>query len=201
MTKGIRYRITSERSDYAVRDVVQVKTYHDVLDEYCGHPESNSLAPDGSLCRGSTVGLLRRRPVAALCLKHVGKESNRLEDVEAGLAHDADEVYTEYADPAHDPWRMIVVPVLKFIPLPKLQEATGMSRTQLKALRNEHAMPRPQNREVLVRIAASFAREQLRRAGKRQPRGDLEACAVWLASNDALSTDLRRTTTGPSQHA
>jgi hypothetical protein len=180
--KGSPYRITSERSDYVVRGLAQVKTYRDVLDEYRGHPESKSLAPDGTLCRGSTVGLLRRRPVTALCLKHVGKESNRLEEVEAGLVHDADEVYTEYADPGHDPWRAIIVPVLKRIPLPQLQAETGLSRTQVKALRNEHAHPRAWTQAKTTRAAAGFARQQLQGAGKPMPRGDLEVCAAYLSA-------------------
>jgi hypothetical protein len=34
---------------------------------------------------------------------YIGKESNWLEDVGAGVVHDLDEVFTEYADPRHDP--------------------------------------------------------------------------------------------------
>jgi hypothetical protein len=36
-------------------------------------------------------------------LVHLGKEANRREEVEAGLEHDPDEVYTAYADPRRDP--------------------------------------------------------------------------------------------------
>jgi hypothetical protein len=113
------------------------------------------------------------------CHRHVGKESNRLEEVEAGLVHDADAVYTEYEDPAHDPWRMIVVPVLRQMSRRLIMEGTGLARSTITALRNGHGVPHPHTREVLTRIAATFARVQLRKADKQPPRGDLEACAAY----------------------
>jgi hypothetical protein len=139
-----------------------------------------SLAPDGTPCTSTTVGLLRRRLVTALYLTHVGKESNRLEEVDAGLVHDHDEVYTEYPDLAHDPWQILVVPVPKQIPAQRIQQQTGMSLSQIKAVRNGHARPRDTHREALIRAAAAFARTQLADAGLPVPHGDLEACAVWL---------------------
>jgi hypothetical protein len=111
--RGTRCTIRTGASLYAVPGAVHVKTYRDMLAEYRQHPESKSLAPDGTLCTGSTVGQLRCRPVTALYVTHGGKESNRLEEVEAGLVHDPEEVYTEHHDPAHDAWATLVVPVLK----------------------------------------------------------------------------------------
>jgi hypothetical protein len=181
---GTRYTIRTRTSPYAVPGEARVKTYRDVLDEYRRHPEAKSLAPDGTLCTGATVGLLRRRPVTALYLTHVGKESNRLEEVEAGLVHDPEEVYTAYPDPAHDPWRLLVVPVLKHLPIPHLHEQSGLSRTQLKALRNAHAQPHARHREVLLHAAGAFARDRLAAAGRPVPHEDLPACAAWLAGND-----------------
>jgi transposase len=99
---GKQYAITTTTSPYATR-AVRVKSYRDVLDDYRTHPEAKSLSPDGGLCRRTTVGLLRRRTVTMLSLTHVGKESNLLEEVEAGLVHDPDEVYTEYVDVRRDP--------------------------------------------------------------------------------------------------
>jgi hypothetical protein len=179
--KGTRYRTTSERSEYAVRDLAQVKTYRDMLDEYRGHPENKSLAPDGGLCRGSTVGLLRRRPVKARYLTYVGKESNRLESVEAGLVHDPDEVYTEYEDPAHDSWQVLVLPILKQVKRSILAEKSGLSLRSIAALRNGQTRPRAEHREVHTRAAADFARQRLRVVGKQAPRGDLEACVAYLS--------------------
>jgi hypothetical protein len=192
--KDIRYRITAERSDYIVSDLAQVKTYRDVLDEYRGHPEGKSLAPDGALCRGSTVGLLRRRPVTARILTHVGKESNRLESVEAGLVHDPEEVYSEYEGPAHSPWHLFVVPILKQMKRSVLAEKTGLSVRAIAAIRNGHALARSEHRDVLTQVAASYAREQLRLAGAQPPRGDLEACAAFPES---IACTVRATRTTP----
>jgi hypothetical protein len=134
-----------------------------------------------------TGGLLRRRPVAALSLTHVGTESNRLEEVEAGLVHDPDEIYTEYEDPAHAPWRSLVVPVLRQMPRRLIMEGRGLARRTITAVRNSHGVPHPQTREALTHLAANFAREQLQAAGKQIPDGDLEACAAYRTLN-ALRT-------------
>jgi hypothetical protein len=181
---GTRYTIRTGASPYAVPGEVRVKTYRDVLDDYRRHPESKSLAPDGTPCTGLTVGLLRRRPVTALYLTHVGKESNQLEEVEAGLVHDPEEVYTEYQDPAHDPWATLAVPVLKQMPRPQLETATGLDRSTLTRLRNGSTQPRTMHRETLTHVAGIFARDQLAASGQAVPREDLAACASWLAWKD-----------------
>lgn len=49
---------------------------------------------------------MRMRPEL---LTHVGKGSNRIEEVEAGLEHDPDKIYAEYADPKRDPSRTLVL--------------------------------------------------------------------------------------------
>jgi hypothetical protein len=47
------------------------------LRRYRDHPESKSLAPDGSRCSGSTHGLLRRDRIVAGTLRGIGKEADR----------------------------------------------------------------------------------------------------------------------------
>ena len=101
-----------------------------------------------------------------------------MEEVNAGLVHDADEVYTEYEDLHDGPWQHLVLRVLKRIPVRRLHEQTGMSPSQLKAIRNGHGLPRAAHREALIRAAAEFARAQLRAAGRAAPAGDLETCAA-----------------------
>ena len=102
-------------------------------------------------------------------LTYVGKDSNRLNEVEAGLGHDPDEIYTQYADPTRDPWRVPVVPVLKQIPAKRLGEETELAASTVKAARNGHTVSRDRNREALVRIATEYAREQLRKRGVEPP--------------------------------
>ncbi len=73
-----------------------MKSYRDVLAEYEVHPEPKSAALDGSPCGPGTRALLRRRAVRVGRVVHIGKESNRLEDIEAGLVHDIEEVVEVY---------------------------------------------------------------------------------------------------------
>lgn len=72
---------------------------------------------------------------------HIGKESNRLEAVEAGIEHDPDEVWTEYQDPRCDPWWTLVLPVLRQMPIDRLVAATGLHRRSLFAIRAGERRP------------------------------------------------------------
>jgi hypothetical protein len=148
--------------------------------------EAESAGPDGR----QTVGLRRRRAVRSLpeLTTHVGKESNELEAVEAGLEHDTDEVWTEYADRRRDPWWALVLPVLKRMPAKELAAATGLSERAVKALRNGRARPRPAHRASLVRAAGGFAADRLREAGDLPPIDNLAACAAYLADSSESSS-------------
>jgi hypothetical protein len=80
------------------RGKVRLKTYGDVVDDYRAHPETKSGNPLGGLGTRGSVGLLPRLRVVATEIRHAGKESNRLDEVEEGLVSDPDEVYIEYRD-------------------------------------------------------------------------------------------------------
>ncbi|MGD0483323.1 MAG: hypothetical protein ABSB58_01575 [Gemmatimonadales bacterium] len=68
--------------------LVRVVSYRDVLEAYELHPEPKSAAADGSPCSPATLGLLARLSMVAVQITHIGKESNLIEDVEAGWIHD-----------------------------------------------------------------------------------------------------------------
>jgi DNA adenine methylase len=155
-------------------------SYGDVLAEYETHPEPKSAAADGTPCSRTTRGLLQRRPVRATSIVYIGKESNRLEEVEEGLIHSPDEVQEVYRDPRQDPWLTHVVPVLKMIPRRDLARA-GLSESQIKRLRNGHCMPSAKTRLLLTRAAGDYARSQL---GPGAPADDLAACAALMRSSD-----------------
>jgi hypothetical protein len=56
----------------------QLRDFAQVFREYYQHPESKSLAPDGSPCTANTRGLLRRRPIQAITpFRFTGKEVDR----------------------------------------------------------------------------------------------------------------------------
>ena len=133
--------------------IARVKTYRDVLAEFAVHPEAKSAGPDGRPCGKRTVGLLRGLPVSSAYVVHVGKESNKLEAVEAGVEHDTDEIWTEYADPKRDPWITTALPMLKQMKAKDLAEMTGTSIQSLKAIRNGSQLPRRALRLSLMQFA------------------------------------------------
>jgi hypothetical protein len=55
----------------------QAQTFDMAFAQYIRHPESKSLAPDGTRCNGDTCGLLGRYPVTASGFHLIGKETER----------------------------------------------------------------------------------------------------------------------------
>ena len=148
---GSDYQITT-MGHHGNRNTARVKTYGEALQEYEVHPESKYADATGDPCGKQTVGLLQRRHVRIDLIRYIGKESNNLEDVEAGLVHAVDNVYTEYTDPRRDEWRTKIVPALKEIPLSVLQRKSGMSRRMLIYVRTGRRRPHRKNQELLAAI-------------------------------------------------
>jgi hypothetical protein len=84
-------------------------------------------------------------------IKYIGKESNALEEVEAGLIHSEDAVYTEYVDRARDEWTLKIFPVLKTARLTDLIAETRISKRALQDLRAGRSRPHAKNLAVLIR--------------------------------------------------
>jgi len=147
---GKRYRITTA-GHHGNRKTARVKTYGDVIREYEFHPESKCADANGEPCKKQTIGMLQRQHVRIDQIKYIGKESNSLEEVESGLIHSEQSVYTEYPDPRRDEWQTKIVPALRKIPLSKLAE-TGLSRRTLIDARTGRRRPHRRNRELIVAI-------------------------------------------------
>lgn len=149
---GKTYRITTS-GFHGKRETARVKTYGEVVEEYEFHPESKCADADGNPCRKQTVGLLQRRRIQADEIKAIGKESNILEDVEAGSVH-SDQAYTEYPDPNRSKWETKTLPALKRIPLKILvKECDGHpSRRALIDMRAGRSKPHRKNQELLAAI-------------------------------------------------
>jgi hypothetical protein len=148
---GNDYKITTT-GHHGDRHTARVKTYGEVLREYEIHPESKYADVSGKPCGKQTVGLLQRRHVQIDQIIPIGKESNSLEEVEAGLIHSAENVYTVYSDPRRDEWQTNILPALKKIPLSRLVEMSGLSRRTLIDLRAGRSRPHRNNKELLVVI-------------------------------------------------
>lgn len=153
------------------------QTYGTVLSRYARHLEAKSLDSSGRLGRGS--GLLVRRPVREGSRAYVGKESNRIEEVEMGLLHQLSDEMQEYGK-ARDSWHSWVVPVFRAMTLRELVEGTGLDRRSIQRIRNGHSHPHHRNEVTLTWLAGEWVRKQFREHGLAAPRSDVLACRGWL---------------------
>jgi hypothetical protein len=147
---GLRYRISTTLEP--TRQIARVKSYGDVLEEYEFHEEAKCADASGEPCGKQSIGLLSRRHVRIKKLHFIGKESNKLEEVEEQRVSDAREVNTEYPNPRRDEWARVILPKLRAMSIAELMKLTGMSRRAIQRIRNEGALPRRRHREALVKV-------------------------------------------------
>jgi hypothetical protein len=163
-------------------EVVLLKTYREVLARYAIHPEPKSLDPDGRPCsRRSQPGLLRRRPITMLMVSLIGKESNRLDEIAAGLIGDLDDTLTSYADPGLSAWEALVVPALEDFSSGDVASRAGLdTRTVQRIKRRAITKSRDQNRALLTLIVGSLVEEQIERWGDVPPSSPLGCIAYYI---------------------
>jgi hypothetical protein len=148
---GTQYEITTE-GFHGSRGVARVKTYGEVLRQYEFHLGGKSADAKGKPSGKQTVGLLRRRHVRVERIIYIGKESNRLEEIEAGVIHSPESVYMEYPDPSRDEWQTKILPLLEKIPVAALMRVSGRSRSMLVRAMAGRSRPRRRNQELLKSI-------------------------------------------------
>jgi hypothetical protein len=142
--------------------LVRVKSYRDVIESYRYRPEFKSNACDGNPCTRATRGLLKRRVVVAGDVLHIGKESNRLGDVEAGLLHDWADVVSFYENPER--WESEILPRLSAFRRSFLAQELGISRRQVSALLNGHSQPSPRTLKAIAGLLARLSDSENRAA-------------------------------------
>jgi hypothetical protein len=101
---GAPWRISTDHvTDDETRTVV-VQTYANVVGAFRNHPEAKYTDSHGKPCTGATVGALHRRGVQPTTISYIGKEADKIDEVQAGLIADIDEVITSYRplDRFHD---------------------------------------------------------------------------------------------------
>ncbi|MBI2819386.1 MAG: hypothetical protein HYX73_05340, partial [Acidobacteria bacterium] len=152
---GKWYHITAA-GHHGARKSARVKTYGDILEEYEYHPEAKCANAESIPSGKQTIGLLQRRHVRVERIVYIGKESNSLEEVESGLIHSAENVYTEYTDARRDEWQTIIVPALNKVPLSVLQRESGLSRRTLIDARTGKRRPHPTNQQLLAAIVRTL---------------------------------------------
>jgi hypothetical protein len=144
------------RISYRQTRRVSVKSYGDVLREYEFHPEAKCADSSGAPCKKQTVGLLGRRHVAIDSITCIGKESNRLEEVEEQSLLDPSDVYTIFDDPRRDEWKAKWLPLLRSTPIAHLLEQ-GVSRATIYAARSGRALYETTKRKLIRRLQAARA--------------------------------------------
>jgi hypothetical protein len=144
--------------------VARIKTIGEVAHEYLEHAESKSADGGDVPCGPTTRGLLQRRHVRPGVITYIGKEANRIEEVEAGLVHHIDEVRTTYG--VRDTWSRDVVPALKTVTAERLAKAARCSVRTVKNWRNGHTEPSPKVRRRLERALAQLEAERESGQGK-----------------------------------
>jgi hypothetical protein len=177
---GPSYRITTDKTAPVEPNLVVVRSYRDVLLEYRTHPEHKFHDSNGQPCRRSTRGQLQRRPVHLAGPLHlIGKESNRLDDVQAGIVGSLDEILTNYT-PASDEWfRDYVLPVVDRYSGRQLATYTGADRRTIDRIRGG-AAPRPALRDAVTQLAADTARLDLAEIGiAGSPASDVAILTAW----------------------
>ena len=148
---GKQCEITTE-GFHGSRGIARVKTYGEIFREYEFHAGAKSADAKGKPSGKQSVGLLRRRHIRVERIINIGRESNRLEEIEAGVIHSLESVYTEYPDPHRDEWETKILPVLKKIPIAALMRISGRSRSMLTRALAERSRPRKRNQQLLKSI-------------------------------------------------
>jgi hypothetical protein len=183
---GPTYRITTDHQDLH-GDTVHVKSCGQVLREYRLHPEHKFDGPDGERCRFLTQGLLRRRTVYAAGPAHlIGKEANRLDEVQAGIHTNLEDVLTNYGGVSNKVLRRLVLPVLDRYTGRQLAEFLAIDRRTIDRIRRGQ-QPHQHLRRALLQLAVEVARDNLgeRAAAQRYsdgcpPQHDLRLLSAWL---------------------
>ena len=130
-----------------------------MLHRYLVHPECKSADASSLVCDRATVGLLRRREIYVGRIRYIGKESNRLEEVQHGMVKNEDEARTTFHDPRLDPWFTYAIPLLKRVSSKQLARATSISSRMIKSYRSKGSQPRQGNRMKLLRVLMKEAKK------------------------------------------
>lgn len=95
-----------------------------------------------------------RRPVSPLSVVYIGKEANRLEDCEAGLVHDLDDVQAEYGAGAEGD--AAFRQVLRQIPSTRLANLSGVSASLIRDIRKGRRRITHSTRAALERAVGEY---------------------------------------------
>jgi len=113
--------------------IVSIRSVADIKAEFLAHGEIKSETPYGEPAGARARGLLQRRHVSPAQIVPIGKESNRLDEIAAGLHGDWREILADYESRKSRPARE----VLKAVPAKVIATAWGTSIRTVRAWRRE----------------------------------------------------------------
>lgn len=145
---GDRIAVSTTEADDGPQKA-RLQSLRDVIGEFQTHPEAKSAGGDGMTCSRRTIGLLQRREVRETYVAHVGKEANKLEEVQAGFEQDPEVIYTEYQRPGRNEWSAVIRPRLLKSNLEVIAAKTGLSVRQLRTITRGRAVPHAANRRKI----------------------------------------------------
>ena len=177
---GRPHRIAT--SPFGGAEAIRVKSIRDIVTLYRRKREAKSLGPDGTVCARETVGLLRRRPVRDLTIRHIGKEANEVEDLVAGLAA-ADDVTQTLLHKGRGIYPQLILPALNVVPETRLAEISGVPRRTIDGLR---AGRRPTRR--VARLVGDALEQLSRESVVADPAPPaMAALAAWRDTGYAVA--------------
>ena len=105
--------------------------------------------------------MLTRRHTEVIDVIHIGKETNELELVQAGLKMGPDDVQLKYD---RDEWHYLKQ-IIGEIPIDEILEGTGYSPRMVYALRAGTRRPSSKQMKLIRRLATAYASEHLSLTG------------------------------------
>ena len=87
---------------------------------------------------------------------NIGKEANRLEDVERGDVQEWDEVLERFEPRGKGEWEVEVLPTLKALGAARVAAASGLSPRQVYRILRLRRQPPPRNLRILTRVALAY---------------------------------------------
>jgi len=187
---GPNYRLTTNFGEPPHAHLAVAKSCGQVLREYRAHPEHKFNGSNSEPCAAGTQGVLTRRSVHHAHLVYIGKEANRLDEVQAGLIGHLGDVTTGYGDTDSTEFREFVMPVLDRYSGRELAKLVDVDRRTIDRIRDGQ-IPRPRLRKALGGLAVTLAAEEVadvlgrdrsRVYGMRRRGDEVEILAAWRVS-------------------
>ena len=181
---GQRFPITVEPTDPEVgadgSGAVKVRTYGELVSDLPTHVEAASDGPDGRPCGPATVGLLSRRRVAIVDVRHRLRET-RLIPEPGDATHGTVAQVTFLDEPERHEWARQVLPIIRSFPRARVLAHTEISATTLARIIRSGQAGDARYVEALSAAAARLAGEQLPAWGIKAPAERRARLVTFLA--------------------